>query len=391
MATDADVKKALELYDDKCYMDAFDIGSKLIEEGIRTKETYSVCAKAGLRIASPYNEESLKWLAELAGNAVAYVQSYAEFEDLKYEFLFAANEWKRDNVKTAIQKLDNEYTYDVYEYYYKMSPQYPLYGMHLLLQLGMAQQKNEKIIVDEKHRKAPPANELSNTEEAEMLFGVVRKHFAECENISRQLPSLYVDAAKSAGKKLIFALGLSKCICGWICDKEDIEKKYLKKYLSLYANVCRKELTCVAYVNGNPFSLITDVASRRETYKELEEIYKRIKEIEPSFEIPQMPSVEPIQLQASQSNGGCYVATAVYGSYDCPEVWILRRFRDYTLAETWYGRVFIRTYYAISPTLVKWFGETEWFKKLWKGKLDNLVKKLQEEGFENTPYTDKNW
>lgn len=27
---------------------------------------------------------------------------------------------------------------------------------------------------------------------------------------------------------------------------------------------------------------------------------------------------------------GCYVATCVYGSYDCPEVWTLRRFRDYS-------------------------------------------------------------
>ena len=29
------------------------------------------------------------------------------------------------------------------------------------------------------------------------------------------------------------------------------------------------------------------------------------------------------------SSGGCYVATAVYGSYDCPEVWVLRRYRDF--------------------------------------------------------------
>ncbi|MDO5478959.1 MAG: CFI-box-CTERM domain-containing protein [Clostridia bacterium] len=56
------------------------------------------------------------------------------------------------------------------------------------------------------------------------------------------------------------------------------------------------------------------------------------------------------------NTGGCYVATAVYGSYDCPEVWTLRRFRDDTLAKTWYGRMFIRVYYAVSPTLVKWFG-----------------------------------
>ncbi len=52
------------------------------------------------------------------------------------------------------------------------------------------------------------------------------------------------------------------------------------------------------------------------------------------------------------SNGGCFIATCIYGSYDCPQVWTLRRFRDYTLDETWYGRLFIKCYYAISPTLV---------------------------------------
>lgn len=93
----------------------------------------------------------------------------------------------------------------------------------------------------------------------------------------------------------------------------------------------------------------------------------------------------------SSNSGGCYVATAVYGSYDCPQVWTLRRFRDYTLAETWYGRAFIRTYYAISPTLVKWFGHTEWFKKMWKGKLDRMVANLNADGVEDTPYKDRQW
>lgn len=95
--------------------------------------------------------------------------------------------------------------------------------------------------------------------------------------------------------------------------------------------------------------------------------------------------------QTSTATGGCYVATAVYGSYDCPQVWTLRRYRDYTLAETWCGRAFIRTYYAISPTLVKWFGHTNWFKNMWKGKLDRMVANLNAEGVEDTPYEDKNW
>ncbi len=93
----------------------------------------------------------------------------------------------------------------------------------------------------------------------------------------------------------------------------------------------------------------------------------------------------------SVSSGGCYVATSVYGSYDCPQVWTLRRYRDYSLALTWYGRLFIALYYAISPTIVKWFGDTLWFKSMWKGKLDKMVKRLQEEGFEDTPYNDIDW
>lgn len=94
-------------------------------------------------------------------------------------------------------------------------------------------------------------------------------------------------------------------------------------------------------------------------------------------------------LQERSKKRGCYVATAVYGSYDCPEVWTLRRYRDYTLDRTWYGRMFIRTYYAVSPTLVKWFGDTDWFKKMWRGKLDHMVTKLNDQGFGNTPYNDK--
>jgi hypothetical protein len=48
-------------------------------------------------------------------------------------------------------------------------------------------------------------------------------------------------------------------------------------------------------------------------------------------------------------------------------------------------------YYAISPALVKWFGNTKWFRKMWKSVLDKMVDKLQQKGFENTPYQDRNY
>jgi len=93
----------------------------------------------------------------------------------------------------------------------------------------------------------------------------------------------------------------------------------------------------------------------------------------------------------SKKTQGCYVATAVYGSYDCPQVWTLRRFRDDILANSWQGRTFIRLYYAVSPTLVELFGHRNWFKKLWRGRLDNMVEKLQQYGVESSPYCDREW
>ncbi len=92
---------------------------------------------------------------------------------------------------------------------------------------------------------------------------------------------------------------------------------------------------------------------------------------------------------SNPSSGPCYVATAVYGSYNCPQVWTLRRFRDNTLDTTWYGRAFIKIYYAISPSLVRWFGNTSWFKDFWRKPLDKLVASLRNMGVEDTPYIDK--
>lgn len=90
----------------------------------------------------------------------------------------------------------------------------------------------------------------------------------------------------------------------------------------------------------------------------------------------------------NHNSGGRYVATCVYGSYDCPEVWTLHRFRDNTLAKSVFGRAFIRVYYAVSPTIVKIFGNTNWFKAMWKKPLGKLVSNLLDKGVESTQYED---
>jgi len=85
---------------------------------------------------------------------------------------------------------------------------------------------------------------------------------------------------------------------------------------------------------------------------------------------------------------GCFIATCVYGSYDCPEVWVLRRYRDNVLAKSEPGRLFIELYYRWSPEIVEKYGNEPWFKPLVKPVLDKFVDYLKSKGFEDTPYED---
>jgi len=57
--------------------------------------------------------------------------------------------------------------------------------------------------------------------------------------------------------------------------------------------------------------------------------------------------------QTKGKSGGCYVATACYGSYEHPDVLVLRRFRDEQLMASVPGRLFVWSYYAVSPCLAR--------------------------------------
>ncbi|MCL2410313.1 MAG: sel1 repeat family protein [Treponema sp.] len=77
------------------------------------------------------------------------------------------------------------------------------------------------------------------------------------------------------------------------------------------------------------------------------------------------------------TGGGCYVATCIYGSYDCPQVLALRHFRDNTLIQSFFGRLFVQVYYALSPVIVKHIGHKKGFRTVLKPLLDKIVYILQ--------------
>lgn len=73
---------------------------------------------------------------------------------------------------------------------------------------------------------------------------------------------------------------------------------------------------------------------------------------------------------------GCYIATAVYGSYDAPQVLTLRRFRDDVLAHSVLGRWFIRTYYRLSPPIAERLKDAKMINGWVRSILDRIVSKL---------------
>ena len=157
------------------------------------------------------------------------------------------------------------------------------------------------------------------------------------------------------------------------------------EYQKLVLELCNQ---CVRYINGLQDRYAIYSANFSEDARKAHKAELIMLETgltpEDSKSIPNFEAAS-----TNTSSGGCYIATCVYGSYDCPQVWTLRRFRDNILDESWYGRLFIKCYYATSPSLVKWFGNTVWFKRLWKCPLDTLIKKLHQKGVPDTFYHDK--
>jgi hypothetical protein len=64
----------------------------------------------------------------------------------------------------------------------------------------------------------------------------------------------------------------------------------------------------------------------------------------------------------SGGGGGCFIATAAYGSYLAPEVMTLRDFRDRVLLTSRAGQAFVEWYYRISPPVAAFIANHESLK-----------------------------
>jgi len=73
--------------------------------------------------------------------------------------------------------------------------------------------------------------------------------------------------------------------------------------------------------------------------------------------------------------GWCFIASAVYGDPSSPQVVTLRRFRDNTLRQNFFGRSFIKIYYHLSPPIAKTISRRPYLRRNLRKFLDSLVRR----------------
>lgn len=74
--------------------------------------------------------------------------------------------------------------------------------------------------------------------------------------------------------------------------------------------------------------------------------------------------VEDLMANNGLKNSGCFVATACYGDYECEEVKEFRIYRDNVMLKSSLGRLFVSTYYFISPPIANLISKSEISKRI---------------------------
>lgn len=402
MMKDERLSEIYSLYEEGNYFEALRASQEKLNESEDNKVILECCILAACSIAKTIepDEEVIQMAKELMENkltiAVSMVDTIDEVMEIGAQVAKALNE---RFIELADIHIPTIITIDDYNNLYIsfFMKEFADFHMFILMTLAAAANAIRETHEEEKDKKISIKGfideEVKLYREAK-LFEHGVNIYNEVVNAADDFP-YYIMYDEDEPRPIIGKYILAELIFNQtIGDKEDekeIDDKTLvcrmKYAVSLYTDMLNAK---IASRNEARFSLFSVDNQRKEYYERRCEYEKRIKKFEPDFEAPAV-MVAGIQAPTQTASGGCYVATAVYGSYDCAQVWTLRRYRDYTLAETWYGRAFIKIYYAISPALVKWFGETKWFKKFWKKKLDLFVSRLQESGVSDKPYIDKKW
>lgn len=400
------------MYKRKAYKKATDSALARLEKNPGEAKTYLLLAKAYLFRTSPENLDShsqtILGALELAANNSDTAE---EIFNIEGDFLQTISKWKAQWIKGRLGKILEDPTFDNYKLYFPMMPEFPklhIMAMMTLRRCNKLTQITEAEGVElsdlSKQYSKETTEAITNEEKAELEFNVSSQIFENARTLVESEGDAVGSYVEKVAEIAVERLLVAHLLMGFSIPEKgsdtEIPDEIIAERLKANVELLSYMLGATISPNGRVMSLYQ--GDREDYVADFDNAVKRIRSIDCTYVSPPRPSNYAIgtssqnnpssdSASSSSSSDGCYVATCVYGSYDCPQVWTLRRYRDNTLALNPFGRAFIHLYYAVSPTLVKWFGHTDWFKAMWKGKLDSMVSKLQAKGIEDTPYEDKHW
>ncbi len=91
------------------------------------------------------------------------------------------------------------------------------------------------------------------------------------------------------------------------------------------------------------------------------------------LKLPSIPATAPPVAQSGGRGGGCFIATAAYGSSMEPRVQILRQFRDRFLLDNNIGKSFVNFYYSYSPPMVDFIAKYDAMRTMVRASLLPVV------------------
>lgn len=196
------------------------------------------------------------------------------------------------------------------------------------------------------------------------FFNLAKSHYEKYWNLENSAPEYwcYLEYCIQASEHCITLLS---------AIQTNAKITLLKNVINLLVEKCKNQM----YVAGhNEYGDIRKFVSlgdseRQQAVLKYDKYVFEIRKYDPSYQAPKI----------NRSNNGCYIATAIYGSYDAVQVIVLRRYRDDVLLKSFFGRVFVRLYYWISPFFVKTFVRDSRINYLSKVLLDKITEKIEEE------------